>query len=48
MKEVTPIQNAHDPIENSNAHSKDANVIGCPIDVDEFIDYPFASSMAIL
>ena len=43
IKEFAPIQDAHDPIENPNAHSKDAD-----IDDDELIDYPFASSTSIL
>ena len=48
IKEVAPIQDAHDLIENPNAHSKDIDVLGCHIDVDKLIDYPFASSTSIL
>ena len=48
IKEVAPIQDVHDIIENSNAHCKDADVLNCHIDVDELIDYPFASSTSIL
>ena len=48
IKEVSPNQDAHDPIENPNAHSKDADVFDFHIDVDELIDYPFASSTSIL
>ena len=48
IKEVSPIQDANDLIENSNAHSKDADILDCHIDVDELIDYPFASSTSIL
>ena len=48
IKEVSPNQNAHDPIENPNAHSKYVDVIGCHIDVDELIDYPFGSATSIL
>ena len=48
IKEVAPIQDVHDPIANPNAHSKDVDVLGCHIDVDELIDYPFASFTSIL
>ena len=48
MSRRAPIQDAHDPIENSNAHSKDAYILDCHIDVDELIDYPFASSTSII
>ena len=48
IKEFSPIQDVHDPIENLDAHSKDADVLDCHIDVDELIDYPFASSTSIL
>ena len=40
IKEVSPIQGAHDPMENHNDCSKDADVLGCHIDVDKLIDYP--------
>ena len=43
-----PIQDANDPIENSNVHSKDVDILGCHIDVDELIDYPFTSFTSIL
>ena len=48
IKEVSPIKDAHDTIENPNAHSKDVDILDCHIDVDELIDYPFASSTSIL
>ena len=48
MKEVSPIQNAYDTIENHNAHSKDANVLGCHIDANELIYCPFTSYISIL
>ena len=48
IKEISQIQDAYDPIENPNAHSKDVDVLGCHIDVDELLDYPFASSTSIL
>ena len=47
IKEVDPIQDSHDPIENPNAHSKDADVFGCHIDDNEHINYLFASSTSI-
>ena len=37
IKEVYPIQDAHDPIKNLNAYFKDVYVLGCHIDVDELI-----------
>lgn len=48
IKEGAHIQDVHDSIENSNAHSKDADILGCHIDADELIDYPFVSSTSIL
>ena len=48
IKEVSPIQDSHDPIENPNAHFKDVDVLGCHINIDELINYPFASSTSIL
>ena len=39
IKEVAPNQDANDPFENLNAHSKDTDVLGCHIDVDELIVY---------
>ena len=48
IKEVAPIKDVHVPIENSDAHSKDVDILDCHIDVDELIDYPFASSTSIL
>ena len=48
IKKVAPIHDVHYPIENPNAHSKDVDVLDCHIDVDELIDYPFASSTSIL
>lgn len=48
IKEGAHIQDVHDSIENSNAHSKDVDVIGCHINVDELDNYPFASSTSIL
>ena len=48
VKEIARIQNTQDSNENPNAHSKDADILGCHIDDDEIIDYPFASSTSIL
>ena len=48
IKEVSPIKDIHVPIKNSNTHSKDVDVLDCHIDVNEVIDYPFASSTSIL
>src|SRR5271156_2821175 len=48
IKQGAPIQDVHDPIENPNAHSKDADILGCYIHADQIIDYLFASSMSIL
>jgi hypothetical protein len=48
IKEVAPIQDVHIPIDNVDAHSKDADILDCHIDVDKPIDYPFASSTSIL
>ena len=37
IKEVSPIQEVHDPIENPDAHSKDIDVLDFHIDVDELL-----------